>query len=83
MVSVHNSTTGQNFSYDIVAPFSQVISTPSVIKVTQSSQTTLELTINQGAYYAMGNSTYILKIVLQDPGLTYKYGQANVTLIAA
>lgn len=82
-VKVFDNITGQNFTYDIVAPYSQVISTPSVIKETQSSQTTIQLSINPGAYNAMGNGTYVLAIVLQDPGLTYQYGQANVTLVAS
>ena len=83
VVNVYNESTGQNFTYDIISSFSQVISTPSVIKQTQTSQATLELTVNPGVYYAMGNNTYILKIVLEAPQLTYKYGQANVTLIAS
>lgn len=82
-VSVHDNVTGQNFTYDIVAAYTQVISTPSVVKVTQTSQATLELTVNPGAYKAMGNSSYIMAIVLEDPGLTYQYGQANVTLVAS
>ncbi len=81
-VNLHNSTTGQNLSYDIISPFSETISTPSYIKTTQSSSTTLQLSINPGAYKVMGNATYLLKIIIQDQDLTYQYGQANVTLIA-
>lgn len=83
VVVVHNETTGQNFSYDILSPFSETIATASVVKNTQSSQGVLDLSVNPGAYKVMGNGTYILKIILQDQSLTYKYGEANVTLIAA
>lgn len=82
-VSVHNDTTGQNFSYAILSSFSETIATQSVVKTTQTSQTTLELGVNPGAYKVMGNSTYLLKIIIEDPSLTYKFGQANVTLIAS
>lgn len=82
-VSVHNDTTGQNFSYAILGSFSETIATASVVKTTQTSQTTLELSVNPGAYKVMGNSTYLLKIILEDPSLTYQFGQANVTLIAS
>lgn len=82
-VSLYNASTGLNLSYDILAPFTTTIATQSFLKQTQTSSTTLELTVNPGAYKVMGNSTYLLKIIFQDPSLTYKFSQANVTLIAS
>lgn len=81
-VTLYNKTSGQNLSYDIISAFSETISTASYIKTTQTSSTTLELAVNPGASKAMGNGTYVLKIIIQDQALTYQYGQANVTLIS-
>lgn len=83
VVKAYNKTSGQNLSYEILGSYSSTIATQSVVKTTQTSSTTIELSVNPGATTLMGNSTYILKVILEDPSLTYKYGQANVTLVSA
>lgn len=82
-VKVTNESTGVNLSYDILGSYSATINTGSFIKTTQTSSTTIAIPVNPGAYKVMGNGTYQLKIIIQDPSLTFKYGLANVTILSS